>query len=142
MATAGAIWALSAAIVFALGQVFVRKGVSGLGTTLGTAVMLWVGTLTLTIVAFFMEDTAITQFMTSRAVLYFIAAGLFHFLAGWSFLNASSRIIGAARTSAITGITPLFAAILAIIALGEGINLYIGIGMILITVGSYFITTG
>lgn len=142
MMTAGAVWALSAAIIFALGQVFVRKGVGGLGITLGTAVMVSTGTITLVIVALIMEDRALFQSFTSLAVLYFIGAGFFHFLAGWSFLNASSRIIGAARTSAITGITPLFAAILAIIALGEGVNIYLGVGMILITVGSYFITTG
>jgi uncharacterized membrane protein len=41
--------------------------------------------------------------------------------------------------SAITGITPLFAAILAILTLREILNVFIGSGIILIVIGTYFI---
>ena len=42
-----------------------------------------------------------------------------HFLLGWTFLNLSQRRIGAARTSPLLTMTPLFALVVAAIMLGQ-----------------------
>jgi drug/metabolite transporter (DMT)-like permease len=56
-------------------------------------------------------------------------------------MNASTRLIGPSRMSAITGLTPLVAAWLALVTLDEQINVFLGIGLVAIVVGTYFITT-
>lgn len=38
---------------------------------------------------------------TAAGILFFAVAGVIHFVAGWAFINASIRRIGAARASAI-----------------------------------------
>ena len=40
---------------------------------------------------------------------YFGLAGFIHFFVGWTLLSISQKRIGAARTSAIMGVTPFFA---------------------------------
>lgn len=44
--------------------------------------------------------------------------------------------------SAITGMTPLFAVLLAMLTLGEGLNALIGAGIVLIVAGAYLIAAG
>jgi drug/metabolite transporter (DMT)-like permease len=135
----GAFWAVSAAVVFSLGHVAIRKGVGLLGVRLGIAIMLVVGTLTVCLSALLIEDLQILRTASWAGILYFAIAGLIHFIGGWGFMNASTRLIGAARMSAITGVTPLFAVILAVTSLNERLNLYIGLGTVFIILGVYLI---
>jgi drug/metabolite transporter (DMT)-like permease len=136
----GAWWAVSAAVIFSLGHVAIRRGVGILGVQLGTAVMLVAATLTISLAALLIEDVQILAAATWTGIFYFVMAGLVHFIGGWSFMNASTQLIGASRMSAITGVTPLFAALLAIASLNESVNLYIGLGILLIVFGVFLIS--
>jgi drug/metabolite transporter (DMT)-like permease len=74
------------------------------------------------------------------ALLYFAIAGFFHFLIGWTFLNASQKKIGAARTSPLIGTNPLFAAVVAAVTLGELPSWLELAGIIIIVFGAYIIS--
>jgi drug/metabolite transporter (DMT)-like permease len=138
---AGVYFAVGAAIVFSLGHVAIRRAVGTLGVTAGTAVMLVSATVVIAISALLLEDRRVLAEATRAGILYFAAAGLVHFIAGWGFMNASTRLIGAARMSAITGVAPFFAALLAILLLNETLNLWVGLGILAIMAGTYFIAT-
>jgi len=138
----GAMWAIGAAAIFSLGHVAIRKAVGTVGVAFGTAIMLIVATLTVGLAALALEDRAIIANATRDGVIFFAIAGLIHYIGGWSFMNASTRLVGAARMSAITGVTPLFAALLAMLTLQESLNLYLALGILMIVAGAYFIATG
>ncbi len=74
--------------------------------------------------------------------MFFALGGVIHFLGGWGFQNASASRIGPTRLSAMTGSTPLFAAIMAFILLNQVVNLYVLGGIILIVIGILVISLG
>jgi len=86
------------------------------------------------------EDVRLLVTAPLLTILYFAAAGFFHFLIGWTFLNASQKKIGAARTSPLIGTTPFFAAILAAATIGE-IPTWLELsGIAVIVLGVYFVS--
>ena len=134
-------FAIGAAIFFALSHIAVRRGVSKLGVSTGTAIMLSSGTLVLLLIAFIYDDVLVIYSTSFSGLYYFALAGIIHFIGGWGFMNASASRIGATRVSAVASLTPLFAALLAFISLGETVNGYILFGIFLIVFGIYFIAT-
>ena len=132
----GALWALGAAVLFALSQIYVARGVGYLGVLRGTAVMLAAGTAMAGVAALVIDGPGVLTAAEGGGITLFIVAGLFHFVGGWGFMNASARLVGAARMSAVTGTTPLFAAILAVLVLDEELNPVMGAGIVLIVVGT------
>ncbi len=141
-AFAGILWALGSAVAFSITHVAVRRAVVHLGVALGTLLMLVVATVTIGSAALLIDQTTALAAATTAGLLYFAAAGLIHFVGGWSFMNASARLIGAARMSAATAASPLFAAILAVLAFNEDLNVLIASGVVLIAAGTYLIATG
>lgn len=65
------------------------------------------------------EDVSVVGDTPAWALLSFVAAGVFHFIGGWSLLNLSQRRIGAARTSPLLTMAPLFGVGIAAVTLGE-----------------------
>jgi drug/metabolite transporter (DMT)-like permease len=55
----------------------------------------------------------------ASALVYFAAAGLLHFIAGWTLLNISQKRIGAARTSPLLTTVPLFGIAIAALTVGQ-----------------------
>lgn len=137
---AGAVWALGAALAFSLGQIAIARGVGHLGVLLGTTVMLVAGTVTTVVAAAVIEGWQPLATATGAAILYFVGAGLLHFVGGWGFMNASTHLVGASRMSAMTGITPMFAALLAVALLGETVDPLIGVGIVLVVIGTVLVT--
>jgi drug/metabolite transporter (DMT)-like permease len=71
----------------------------------------------------------------------FTISGLLHFLAGWSLLNLSQQRVGAARTSPLLTLTPVFGAVVALITIGElpgGVAL---IAMAMMCAGAYVVAS-
>lgn len=136
---AGVYFAIGAAIIFSLGHVAIRRAIGTLGVINGIAVMLVSATAVISLSTLLLEDPSVIKRATLAGIFYFALAGLVHFIAGWGFMNASTRLIGAARMSAITGITPFFAALLAILTLHESLNIFTGMGIAAIMAGTYLI---
>lgn len=137
----GAAFALLAAILFALSNVAVTKGLAPAGVVPGTAVQLVGGAVISLVAALALDGPEVATTATVAGVAAFAGAGLIHFVGGWAFLNASIARVGAGRASAITGITPLVATIGALVALDETIGVTIVAGMLAIVAGTYLITT-
>ena len=138
----GILFSFLAALFFSLSHITVRKGVTGLGVSSGTIIMLLAGTLSTLLIALVMEGVEVFTPLNWISILFFALGGVVHFLGGWGFQNASASRIGPARLSAMTGATPLFAAILAFISLDQKVNIYVMAGILLITIGILAITVG
>ena len=92
----GALWALAAGAGFGLFQSLNRQAVRGMDVYVATFVQLAVSALILGVVSVATEDLSPLLTASFSTYLYFVAAGFFHFLIGWTFLNASQKQIGAA----------------------------------------------
>lgn len=138
----GILFSLLAALFFSLSHITVRKGVTKLGVSSGTIIMLLAGTVSTLLIALVMEGVGILRPLNLTSILFFALGGVIHFLGGWGFQNASASRIGPARLSTMTGSTPLFATILAFISLNQVVNIYIAAGILLIVIGILAITLG
>ncbi len=138
----GILFSLLAALFFSLSHITVRKGVTKLGVSSGTIIMLVAGTISTLVIALALEGVAVLRPLNLTSILFFALGGVIHFLGGWGFQNASASRIGPTRLSAMTGATPLFATILAFLSLNQTVNIYIFAGILLIVIGILAITLG
>jgi uncharacterized membrane protein len=137
----GALWALAAGVGFGLFQSLNRQAVRGMDVYVATFVQLVVSSIVLIVVSLATDDVTLLLHAPWSAILNFAAAGFFHFLIGWTFLNASQKKIGASRTSPLIGTNPLFAAIIAAIMLGEFPVWLEVTGIAVILIGAYLVST-
>jgi len=137
----GAIWALLAGAGFGLFQSLNRQAVRGMDVYVATFVQLAVSALILGVASALTEDLTPLLTASFSTYLYFIAAGFFHFLIGWTFLNASQKKIGAARTSPLIGTNPVFATILAALTLREFPTWLELAGVGIIVAGAYLVSS-
>lgn len=136
----GALLSLGAAVAFSLGHVALAKGIPPLGVVRATTALLAASTVFAAVAAMAIDGPGVLGAATAAGILYFAAAGLIHY-GGWGFMNASISRVGPSRMSAISGVTPLFSALLAVATLGESVNLLVGAGIVLIVVGTYLIAS-
>jgi drug/metabolite transporter (DMT)-like permease len=135
---AGALWSIGAAIAFSLGHVAMAKGIPPLGVARATTVLLASAAVVSGAGALAIDGPSLLVTAPLSAIAWFAGAGLIHY-GGWGFMSASVRLVGPSRMSAITGVTPLFGALLAVAILHESVNPMIGAGIALIVIGTYFI---
>lgn len=136
----GALWALAAGAGFGLFQALNRRAVSGMDVYVATFVQLLVSSIVLVAISLLTEDVGLVFAAPLTAILSFIAAGFLHFLIGWTFLNASQKRIGAARTSPLIATVPLFGAIVAVVTLAEFPTWLELIGIGIIVFGAYLVS--
>jgi drug/metabolite transporter (DMT)-like permease len=135
----GAVWAVIAGLGFGLFQTLNRRAVDGMDLYLATFIQLLVSAVVLALACVFTVDVRLLFSAPIGALLNFAAAGFFHFFIGWTFLNASQKLIGAARTSPLIGTTPLFATLIAVVTLQEFPSLLAMAGIVLIVAGAFII---
>lgn len=134
----GALWSIGGAIAFSLGHVALAKGIPPLGVVRATTVLLVSAALATAVAALAIDGPALLVSAPLSAIAWFAGAGLIHY-GGWGFMNASIQRVGPSRFSAISGVTPLFGAVLAVAILHESVNPTMGAGIALIVIGTYFI---
>ncbi|HSK95376.1 MAG TPA: EamA family transporter [Euzebyales bacterium] len=78
-----------------------------------------VGTVLLALASVVTQDVGQVLRAPAGALVAFAAAGFVHFFLGWTFLGLSQQRIGAPRTGALIGTTPLFGALAAALLLDE-----------------------
>ncbi len=137
----GILFSIGAAFLFSVSQISINQGVKKLGVPTGTAVMLGSATIVTAGLAILVEKTEVLLTASAIGILLFALAGVIHFIGGWGFMNASASRIGPTRVSATTSMTPLFAALLALVSLDQSLNLYIIGGIMLIVFGIYIVST-
>lgn len=135
----GAWWAIAAGVGFGLFQTINRRAVRGMDVYMATFLQLFISAVVLAAVSAATEDLTLLRRASVWAWLNFSLAGFFHFFIGWTFLNASQKQIGAARTGSLIGTTPLFGAVIAVLTLAEFPTLMTIAGILLIVGGVYLV---
>ncbi len=135
----GALWAVFSGIGFGLFQSLNRRAVQGMDVYVATFLQLVVSAVILLLLALVTTSRASFMSLTDTAVLNFSLAGILHFFIGWTFLNASQKAIGAARTSSLIGTIPIFGAFFALITLSELPTLWGVLGILAIVLGVYLV---
>lgn len=134
----GALWAVVAGLGFGVFQTINRRAVKGMDVFVATFLQLLLSAVVLCAAALLTDDVSSLLNAPPSALINFALAGLIHFSIGWTFLNSSQKQIGAARTSALIGTTPLFGALIALVTLSETLDFAALVGIGLIAGGVYF----
>ena len=135
----GALWAVFSGFGFGIFQSFNRRAVQGMDVYVATFLQLLVSAVVLVLLTLMTKSRTMVESLTGTSVLNFSLAGLLHFFIGWTFLNASQKAIGAARTSSLIGTIPILGAIFALVTLGELPTLWGVVGIVAIVVGVYLV---
>jgi drug/metabolite transporter (DMT)-like permease len=138
----GVLWAILAGIGFGVFQAFNRRAGRSIDSNLSTFMLLVVSAIILVVVSLLTEDLSVLKHTPLMAYVNFGLAGFVHFYLGWTFLNISQKRIGASRTGALIGTTPLFAFVVGLVFFGETLNLPIIVGIMLVVGGVYLVSNG
>ena len=136
-------WAVAAGLGFGVFQVLNRRALTGLEDAyLSTFVQLVVAALVLAAAAIATQDLALLGDATTWSLFAFAAAGVVHFLFGWTFLNLSQQRIGAARTAPLLTTTPLFGLVIAAVTLGQFPRAVVLLAIAPMVAGAYVLAGG
>ena len=138
----GVLWAIVAGLGFGVFQSFNRRATRNIDSQLSTFMLLVVSSIVLAIASLLTEDLSLLRQAPLTAYLNFGLAGFVHFFLGWTFLTLSQKLVGAARTSALIGTTPLFAFAAGLVFFGEVLSLPVILGVILVMSGVYLVSDG
>ncbi len=131
--------ALSPAIFFSLSSIMTRKGLDGSTPHTGSLVVL------ISQVVFFSAALVVVDFSRISLSVYwiaFLAAGLSSPALSLLFLYRSIQRIGVAPTSSISNTHAIFGALWAFMFLGERPPAVVWIGILLVVIGVYWMTSG
>jgi drug/metabolite transporter (DMT)-like permease len=113
-------WAAASGVGFGLFQSLNRRAIRDIDDPyVSTFLQLAIAAVVLLALSAATADVGMLADATATSVLAFAAAGVVHFLVGWTFLNMSQQRIGAARTSPLLTLSPLFGLAIAAVTLGE-----------------------
>lgn len=138
----GIYWATAAGIGFGVFQTLHRRAGRGVDRFLATFILLMVSAVVLIGATAVMGDLDVLGDAPLMAIVNFSLAGVIHFSIGWTFLTISQRRIGAARTGALIGTSPLFGSVIAAIVLGEFLSFPAMMGVALVVIGVFLISNG
>jgi drug/metabolite transporter (DMT)-like permease len=127
---------------FGVFQSFNRRAGRSIDSYVSTFLLLVVSSIILVVISLLTEDLSLLGEAPLMAFVSFALAGLVHFFLGWTFLNLSQKLVGAARTSALVGTTPLFAFVVGLVFFGEVLSLPVIVGIILLVAGVYLVSNG
>ena len=115
----GAVVAAASGVGFGLFQTLNIRAVRGMDPFASTFLQIAVAAAALLVACLASGGVAELAGAPASALLYFAAAGLLHFIAGWTLLNISQKRIGAARTSPLLTTVPLFGIAIAALTVGQ-----------------------
>jgi drug/metabolite transporter (DMT)-like permease len=138
----GISWAIVAGIGFGLFQTVHRRAGLGIDVYRATFILILVSALILGGLSSVTQDLSLLWAAPLGALVSFALAGLIHFFLGWTLLSVSQKRVGAARTGALIGSTPLFAAVVAALTLGEFLDPPTVLGVVAIVIGVYLVSNG
>lgn len=133
--------ALAAGTLFGVFQTMNRRSNQLLDAYRATFLTLLVGLVVLGAWVAVTEDLTVLAEAPWTAHAAFAAAGIVHFVIGWTLLGLSQQRVGAARTSAVVAAQPLFATFLAALALAEPLTVAMVAGVLVVTAGLVALST-
>ena len=136
----GVFLALAAALVWGIGNVWVRIALQDMRPTTGAVFSLFIGLLLLFPLALVLHWDAVTG-ISAGVMLTIFFYGMANFLLG-RYLNYSSiSRIGLNKSVPIVASSPLFALVLAVVFLDESVNAPIILGTLTVMGGILLIVT-
>ena len=138
----GVLWSIVAGVGFGVFQAFNRRAGRSIDSYLSTFLLLLFSSITLVLASVLTEDLSLLRDAPLMAYVNFGLAGFVHFLLGWTFLTLSQKRVGAARTGALIGTTPLFAFVVGLVFFGETLSVPVLIGIALVIGGVYLVSNG
>jgi drug/metabolite transporter (DMT)-like permease len=136
----GIVFAITAGACWGIAATFVRLGLQGIRSTTAALISMLSSILLICSLALILDYDAVLS-LTPKTVLWFGLVGVVTYVLGRQFNYSAIRRIGVGKATPIFASAPLFAIIIAIISIGESINLSIIIGTLFIVVGLYFVLT-
>jgi drug/metabolite transporter (DMT)-like permease len=138
----GALVAAASGIGFGLFQTLNIRAVRGMDPFASTFVQIAVAAGALLAASVVSGGLAALDDAPAASLLYFAAAGLLHFIAGWTLLNISQKRIGAARTSPLLTTVPLFGFVIAAVTIGQLPEAVEWPAIALMVLGAYVVGAG
>ncbi len=136
----GVLWAMVAGVGFGLFQASNRRASRHMDVLLSTFLQILVGAVVLAGIAAATENLTLLRTAHPAALIHFSLAAFVHFFLGWTFLNASQKRIGAARTSPLTSTVPFFGVIIAALVFREFPGPVAMAGIALVVAGVYYVS--
>ena len=130
----GVIFALIASTSWAVGAVFARAGMRQVGSLLGTLISLMAGFTVISAIALIIDFDAVFS-LSSTTLLWLVLLGFIQFPVGRFLLYSGIRLAGVGPASTAGGSAPLFAAVIAIVFLGEQMTYPIAVGTVSVVGG-------
>jgi len=115
----GAVVAAASGIGFGLFQTLNIRAVRGMDPFASTFLQIAVAAVALLAASAASGGLGDLAGAPGDSLAWFAAAGLLHFVAGWTLLNVSQKRIGAARTSPLLTTVPLFGIAFAALTVGQ-----------------------
>ncbi len=138
-----ALWAVASGVGFGLFQSLNRRALVDIEDAyVSTFLNLLIAAVALVGVALATEDVGRLLDAGAWPLIAFALAGITHFLLGWTFLNLSQRRIGAARTSPLLTMAPLFALVVGVIAIGQMPGPGALLAIVPMVLGAYLVSGG
>jgi drug/metabolite transporter (DMT)-like permease len=128
-------WAVLAGLTFGMTQIGNRGVNRSIDALSATAAMVTSLLVFLVVAIALTGRTVYLAELTPRSVAWFGAAGLIHFLVGWTLFARSQQHIGPSRTASILSVHPVMAAVAAWIVLSEALRPATWIGVVAVTAG-------
>jgi len=139
----GALWAAASGVGFGLFQSLNRRAVRDIDDAyVGTFLQLAIAAAVLVAASLGTEDLGQLASATTWSLVAFAAAGVVHFLLGWTLLNMSQQRIGAARTSPLLTLTPLFGLVIAAVSVGQLPSGAAAAAIVPMMAGAYLVASG
>ena len=136
--TVGDLWIIAACIDWALYTVMLKFKPKELNAFEFLGLTAFIGTIILALVFFYQGYSFEFSFLEKDAVLYsLIYIVLFPSILSFYFWNISTMEVGVNKTGQFTHLMPIFGAVLAYIFLGEVLEFYHFVGIVLIGTGIY-----
>ena len=136
----GALWATISGIGFGFFQAFNRRAGRAFDAYFSTFVLIAVSALILAGASALTEDLSQLNGQPLMMYVNFALAGSIHFFMGWTLLTVSQNKIGAARTGALSGTSPLFALFISALAFNEFLRLPVLGGILMLVTSVYLIS--
>lgn len=136
----GALWATISGIGFGFFQAFNRRAGRAFDAYFSTFVLIAVSALILAGASVLTEDLNQLNGLPVLTYVNFALAGLVHFFLGWTLLTVSQNKIGAARTGALSGTSPLFALFISALAFNEFLHLPVLGGILMLVAGVFLVS--
>ncbi|MFC1981494.1 EamA family transporter [Chloroflexota bacterium] len=136
----GIFLAITAGLGWGIAAVFARLGLRGIKPSTGTLISLVSSVMLVSFTTMIVNFDTIAS-LSLKAILWFGLIGLITYVIGRQSNFAAIRYIGASRATTIFASAPLFSTAIAIIIIGESMNIPITIGTLSIVAGLYLVTT-